>query len=57
MNRGRKFLIASDRGISITSPEDVADAMDSSLGRGLILANGDLGPAFFDLLATGTLVA
>jgi hypothetical protein len=57
MNRGRKFLIASDRGISITSLDDVADAMDSSLGRGLILADGDLGPAFFDLLATGTLVA
>jgi len=43
------FLIAADRGISIKSLDDVADALGASLGRGLILAEGDLGPAFFDL--------
>jgi hypothetical protein len=49
MNTVRKFVIASDCGISITSPNDVADAVGASLGRGLILAERDLGPAFFDL--------
>ena len=49
MNTNRKFLIASDCGISISSLDDVADAVGNSLGRGLILAEGDLGAAFFDL--------
>jgi len=44
-----KFLIASDWGISVKSLDDVADALGASLGRGIVLAEGDLGPTFFDL--------
>jgi len=49
MNGVRRFLIASDHGISIQSPNAVADAVGASLGRGLILAERDLGLSFFDL--------
>ena len=49
MSGVRKFLIASDSGISITSFDDVADAVGASLGRGLILTERDFGPSFFDL--------
>ena len=49
MTAERKILIAADCGISITSSDDIADAVGNSLGRGLILAEDDLGPAFFDL--------
>jgi hypothetical protein len=45
----RKVLIASDRGISIRSHNDISDAVGASLGRGLILPEHNLGPAFFDL--------
>ena len=45
----RKILIASESGISIKSLDDVTDAVGASLGRGLILAEQDLGPAFFEL--------
>lgn len=49
METVRKFVIASDRGISIATRDDVSDAVGASLGRGLILSERDLGPAFFDL--------
>ena len=49
MNPARKIIIASDRGISIRCRDDVSDAVGASLGRGLILTEGDLGPDFFDL--------
>jgi Domain of unknown function (DUF4180) len=49
MDRGRKFLIAADRGISIQSRDDISDAVGASLGRGLILLENDLGSEFFDL--------
>ena len=49
MNRGRKFMIAADRGISIRSRDDITDAVGASLGRGSILLENDLGSDFFDL--------
>jgi len=49
MTAVRKFVIASDHGISIASRDDVSDAVGASLGRGLILSERDLGPEFFDL--------
>ena len=49
MNPQAKIVIASERGISIRSRDDVSEVVGASLGRGLILAHGDLGPDFFDL--------
>jgi uncharacterized protein DUF4180 len=49
MNPALKIIIASDCGISIRCPDDVSDAVGASLGRSLILTEGDLGPNFFDL--------
>ena len=43
------FLIAAEHGISIRSRDDVTDAVDASLGRGLIISEDDLGQDFFDL--------
>jgi Domain of unknown function (DUF4180) len=45
----QNFVIASDHGISIDSRDDVSVAVGAALGRGLILSESDLGPAFFDL--------
>jgi hypothetical protein len=44
-----KLVVASERGISIRSRDDISDAVGASLGRGLILSEADLGPDFFDL--------
>jgi hypothetical protein len=49
MNPAPKIVIASDHGISIRCRDDISDAVGASLGRGLILTEGDLGPDFFDL--------
>src|SRR5262245_56432611 len=49
MNPGPGFLITADCNISIKSRDDVADAVGASLGRSMVLAETDLGPAFFDL--------
>lgn len=45
-----KIIVASDSAISIRSSSDIADALGASLGaKGLILAETDLAPEFFDL--------
>jgi hypothetical protein len=49
MNERPKYLIAADHNISIQSQEDISAAVGASLGRGLILAENDLGVEFFDL--------
>ena len=49
MNSARKIIIASDRGLLIRCRDDISDAVGASLGRRLILSEGDLGPDFFEL--------
>ena len=50
MDEARRILIASDSGISIRSFSDVSDAIGACFGAaGLILAESDLSPEFFDL--------
>ena len=50
MNDAPKIIVASDSAISIRSSGDISDALGASLGaRGLILAETDLAPEFFDL--------
>jgi hypothetical protein len=50
MDEGRRILVASDSGIFIRSLGDISDALGACLGaEGLILTEGDLAPAFFDL--------
>lgn len=41
--------MASDRGISIATRDDVSEAVAAGLGRGLIISEGNLSPDFFDL--------
>jgi len=50
MIEGRKILIAADAGIAIRSSGDVSNAIGACLGMGgVILADTDLSPEFFDL--------
>ena len=49
MSERPKYLIAADHHISIQSHDDISAAVGASLGRGLILAENDLGAEFFDL--------
>jgi hypothetical protein len=50
MNKERSIVVASDTGIAIRSFSDIADALGACLGTGgLILAERDLAPEFFDL--------
>jgi hypothetical protein len=50
MNEERRIIIASERGISIRSFDDISDAIGACFGAaGLILTESDLGPEFFDL--------
>ena len=50
MIEGRKILIAADAGIAIQSSGDVSRAIGTCLGTdGVILAETDLSPEFFDL--------
>ena len=50
MTAPRNFLIAAEAGIAIRSMSDVSDAVGASFGTaGLILAESDLAPEFFDL--------
>jgi hypothetical protein len=50
VNDSQKIIVASDSAISIRSSADIADALGASLGaKGLILAETDLAPEFFDL--------
>jgi len=50
MNEERTILIASDSGIAIRSFNDISDALAACFpAKGLILAESDLAPEFFDL--------
>ncbi|HJP95860.1 MAG TPA: DUF4180 domain-containing protein [Candidatus Saccharimonadales bacterium] len=50
MESERRFVIASNAGISIGSSGDIADAIGACLGTaGLLLTANDLAPEFFDL--------
>jgi hypothetical protein len=50
MPQERKILVASDSGIFIESAQDVLSALEACFGTaGLVLAERDLGPKFFDL--------
>ena len=50
MNEEHRILVASDRGISIRSFDDISDAIGACFGAaGLILTESDLTPEFFDL--------
>ena len=45
-----EILVAADAGLAIGSPADVATAVGATFDKeGLILTEGDLSPAFFDL--------
>jgi hypothetical protein len=45
-----RILLARDSGVAIRTAADVADAVGAAVGAdGLILTEGELGPAFFDL--------
>lgn len=50
MNDAPKIIVASDSGINIRSSSDISDALGMSFGsKGLVLAESDLAPEFFDL--------
>ncbi|RIK36410.1 MAG: DUF4180 domain-containing protein [Chloroflexi bacterium] len=50
MSEERNVVIASEVGIAIHSVRDIPDVLGAFIGRdGLLLTEGDLGPAFFDL--------
>jgi Domain of unknown function (DUF4180) len=46
----KKIIVASAAGLRIDSMKDISDVLSACLGRGgLLLTEGDLSPAFFDL--------
>ena len=50
MPEPKRIIIASDAGIAVRSFADVSETIGACLGvSGLILAESDLGPEFFDL--------
>jgi hypothetical protein len=50
MSEKRRIILASVFGISIRSFTDIADAIAACIGAdGLIIAEGDFAPEFFDL--------
>jgi hypothetical protein len=50
MNEERNILLASDRGISIRSFDDISDALGACSGaEGLLLTEEELSSEFFDL--------
>jgi hypothetical protein len=50
MTSSRQFLVASEAGIAIRSMSDISNAVNAAFGSaGLIIAEADLAPEFFDL--------
>jgi hypothetical protein len=50
MNEQRRIVVASDAGVAIRSFSDITDTLGACIGTdGLILAERDLAPEFFDL--------
>jgi hypothetical protein len=50
MDQERRILVASEAGIAIRSFGDISDAIGACLGAdGLVLAESDLAPEFFEL--------
>ncbi len=50
MTTGRHFLVASEAAVVIRSKSDISNAISAAFGSaGLILAESDVAPEFFDL--------
>jgi hypothetical protein len=50
MTAPRQYLAASEAGIAIRTPDDITNAIASTLGYGgLLLTEADLSPEFFNL--------